>query len=226
MHYHRSMDRNPQWIVLAQVLRPQGRKGEVLAELFTDFPDRFTTHPRVFLAPPGLAEPEESAPPSAAQPQPQPDPAEVLSHWLPVGRNAGRVVLHFAGVNSIEQAGLLSGKQVIVPYSERVPLEPGAAFISDLIGCTVFDRGQSIGVVESVQFPTSPDGSRRLEEAAPILTVESPEGEELLIPFASAFLLELNLAAHAIRMALPEGLTQINRLSNAAEDPHADNPSP
>jgi 16S rRNA processing protein RimM len=204
------MDSNPRWIVLAQVLRPQGRKGEVLADLSTDFPNRFSTHPRVFLAPPGLAEAPPADTAQTPTPSAPPQPVEVISHFLPVGKNAGRIVLHFAGIDSIEQAQQLAGQQVLVPFTERTALEPGAAYISDLIGCTVYDRGQPLGIVDSVQFPTSPDGSRRLEEAAPLLTVTSPEGDELLIPFANAFLLELDLASKSIRMALPQGLTQIN----------------
>jgi len=203
------MGPNPEWIVLARILRPQGRKGEVLADLLTDFPARFTNHPHVFLAPPAPTGPSSAnAAPSSAPPQPQ--PAEVASHWLPVGKNAGRIVLHFVGIDTIEQAELLAGKQVVVPFAERLTLEPGAAYISDLIGCTVYDRGQPLGLVEAVEFPTTPDGARRLEEAAPILAVESPDGNEILIPFATAFILELDLASKSIRMALPEGLTQIN----------------
>jgi len=203
------MGPNPHWIVLAQILRPQGRKGEVLADLFTDFPDRFAAHPLVFLAPPGLAE-APSADVAPTSPAPPPQPVEIASHWLPVGKNAGRIVLAFSGITTIEQAAALAGKQVLVPFSERVALEPGATYIADLIGCTVYDRGQPIGLVEGVEFPTTPDGTRRLEQAAPILTVASPEGDELLIPFVSAFILELDLPARAIRMALPHGLTQIN----------------
>lgn len=203
------MDTAPQWIVLAQILRPQGRKGEVLADLFTDFPDRFDQHPRVWLAPPGFAD-RASADSVVPVPTAPPEPAEVASHWLPVGRNAGRIVLQFAGVSSIEQAEGLAGKEVIVPLAERLPLDPGAAYISDLIGCTVYDGGLALGIVDSVQFPTSPDGSRRLDEAAPLLTVTSPEGAEILVPFASEFLLNLDVAAKSIQMALPEGLSEIN----------------
>jgi 16S rRNA processing protein RimM len=198
------MDATSQWIVLAQVLRPQGRKGEVLAELFTDFPERFDEHPGVWLAPSGFAETPANAAVTA-------QPAEVSAHWLPVGRNAGRIVLHFAGVDSIEEAEQLAGKEVLVPISERLPLDDGAAYVSDLIGSTVYDRDVPLGVVESVQFPTSSDGTRRLEEAAPLLAVTSAEGDEILIPFANAFLVELDLAGKSIRMALPEGLAQINR---------------
>ena len=165
------MESTSRWVVLARILRPQGRKGELLADLLTDFPARFDQHPAVWLAPPGFAEADDApAPQSAASPT-TPQPAEVASHWLPVGRNAGRIVLHFAGINSIEQAEQLAGKEVIIPLTERLPLEPGAAYISDLIGCTVYDRSVALGAVDTVDFPTTPDGSRKLEDAAPLLSI-------------------------------------------------------
>jgi 16S rRNA processing protein RimM len=206
-----SMDPTPQWIVLAHILRPQGRKGEVLADLLTDFPERFASRPDVFLRTGGRDAPGGGV--ADRDTGAQPEPARVGSHWLPVGRNAGRVVLHFAGVDGIEQAERLAGKQVVVPREERTALEPGAAYVSDLIGCTVYDRGKALGVVDSVQFPTTPDGSRRLAEAAPLLAVASPEGDELLVPFVRAFLVKVDLGARSIRMELPEGLAEINRSS-------------
>jgi 16S rRNA processing protein RimM len=199
------MDSSTEWIVLAQILRPQGRRGEVLADLFTDFPERFAEQPQVWLAGAGFAET------GLPDPKMAPQPAIVAEHWLPVGRNAGRIVLHFAAVDTIEQAEKLAGREVLVPRTERVALEPGAEYISDLTGCTVYDRGCPLGVVESVQFPTSADGTRRLEEAAPLLAVTSPEGDEILIPYATAYLRELDVAAKSIRMELPEGLAEINR---------------
>jgi 16S rRNA processing protein RimM len=203
------MESAAKWIVLAHILRPQGRKGEVLADLFTDFPERFSEHPRVWLASAGFADRAATGAEAAGAPE----TAEVVSHWLPVGKNAGRIVLHFAGVDRIEKAQQLAGKDVLVPLAERMPLEPGAAYVSDLIGCTVYDRDREVGVVDSVQFPTSPDGSRRLEEAVPLLAIRPPEGDEVLVPFASAFLLHLDLAAKSIRMVLPEGLVEINRVA-------------
>jgi len=47
------------WIVLAHLIRPQGRKGELLAELLTDFPDRFVGREDLFLAPPGFGGPQD-----------------------------------------------------------------------------------------------------------------------------------------------------------------------
>jgi 16S rRNA processing protein RimM len=203
------MDVTSQWIVLAQILRPQGRRGEVLADLFTDFPERFTQHPQVWLAPAGFA--DQNAPAADTKSALIPKPAEVTAHWLPVGKNAGRIVLHFVGVDTIEQAEELAGREVLAPITERVPLEPGSTYISDLVGCTLYDRGRALGVVESVQFPTSSDGARRLDDAAPLLAVNSPEGDEILIPYVNAFLRELDTVARSIHMDLPEGLADINR---------------
>jgi 16S rRNA processing protein RimM len=202
-----SNDGAQQWIVLAQILRPQGRKGEVLAELLTDFPERFAEHPQVWLAPAGFA---DSGVP-AADFSAKLEAAEVAAHWLPLGRNAGRVVLHFAGVDSIEKAEHLYGKEVVVPLADRLPLEPGAAYTSDLAGCTIYDHGRAIGIVSEVHFATTPDGGRRLEEAAPLLAVIGAEGNEILIPFVTAFLEDLDLPAKSIRMKLPEGLVEVNQ---------------
>jgi 16S rRNA processing protein RimM len=203
------MDSATQWIVLAQILRPQGRRGEVLADLFTDFPERFAERPEVWLAPAGFADRAEAGT-VADDPKAIPRAASIAAHWLPVGKNAGRVVLHFAGVETIEQAEGLAGMEVVVPSTERLALEPGAAYISDLVGCTVYDHGRPLGTVDSVEFPTSPDGTRRLEDAAPLLAVTSPDGDEILVPYASVFLRELDLGARSIRMELPEGLVEIN----------------
>ena len=189
------------WVTLALLLRPQGRKGEVLAELLTDFPERFGEDARVFLARPGFAGSEHEA-----------RAMTVVSHWLPVGRNHGRVVLTFSGVESISAAEELAGFEVLVPESERVELEDDAEYVSDLVGCEVFDGAQRVGEVTGVEFAMSPDGARRLAEAAPLLTVETAEGDEVLIPYVKTFLVTLDSERKRMEMALPEGLVELNRV--------------
>lgn len=197
----------PSWIVLAHLLRPQGRKGEVLAELFTDFPERFESQKRVYLAAPGFNGEADDA-----------RAVEVMAFWLPVGKNQGRIVLHFAGIDSISDAESIAGLDVVVPREERLRLEDESVYISELIGCTVFDGVRAVGVVEDVQFAMSADGARRLDEAAPLLTVISPDGDEVLIPFAKSFLVSVNTEAKRIEMMLPEGLIEVNRSPGAADD--------
>jgi 16S rRNA processing protein RimM len=197
----------PAWIILAHLLRPQGRKGELLSELHTDFPERFDEQRRVFLARPGFAGEASEA-----------RTAEVLAYWLPVGKNEGRVVLQFAGIETISDAESVAGLDVLVPQEERLPLEDDAAYISELIDCTVFDGSTAIGAVEDVQFATTPDGSRRLDDAAPLLVVTSPDGDEILIPFAKAFVVKVDTEAKRIEMTLPIGLVEVNRSTSTEED--------
>ena len=195
------------WIVLAHLLRPQGRKGEVLAELFTDFPDRFEEQKRVFLAPPGFHGKQE-----------QVREAEVVAFWLPVGKNHGRIVLQFAEIHTITEAETLSGLEVIVPHEERQSLDDDSVYISELIGCTVYNGPMALGVVNDVQFAMTADGARRLEDVAPILAVTSLEGDEVLIPFAKAFLVEVDTGKKRIDMKLPEGLVDVNRAPTTGND--------
>ena len=199
------------WIVLAHLLRPQGRKGELLAELFTDFPDRFDQQKRVFLAAPGFdVEPTDAR------------SAEVVAYWLPVGKNEGRIVMQFAGIETISSAESIAGLDVLVPREERLPLDDESVYISELVGCTLYDGPVAVGVVADVQFAMTPDGARRLAEAAPLLTVTSSDGAEVLVPFVKAFLVNLDVEAKRIVMHLPEGLVAINRADGRAPVAKAD----
>ena len=195
------------WTTLAHLLRPQGRKGELLAELLTDFPERFRDTPRVFLARPDFTGTEAEA-----------REVTVTNYWLPVGKNHGRIVLTFPGIDSISLAETLEGLEVIVPSTERVELDDDAEYIDDLLGCTIYDGQHAVGEVTGVDFPTTPDGARRLPEAAPLLTVVTPAGDEVLIPYVQAFIVSIATAEKRIEMNLPPGLLEIN---SAATEPEA-----
>src|SRR5271167_3573283 len=120
------------WIVVAKIVRPQGRHGEALAELLTDFPERFAERKRPFLLSPKTA----------------PRAVELERHWL----HQGRVVLKFAGVESINDVEALRGLEVAVPRAERAPLEDGAVYVADLIGCVLVDSlsGTEVGRIGDV----------------------------------------------------------------------------
>jgi 16S rRNA processing protein RimM len=195
------------WVVLARILRPQGRKGEVLAELFSDFPDQLPGRKGLYLAAEGF----EGAPEQAR-------PVDVLAAWQPSGRNEGRIVLHLSGVTDISSAERLKGLDLITAEQDRLPLDDGAAYISDLVGCTVFDGERVIGTVTDLQFPLASSGGRQ-EEAAPLLVViadtTSPHSpaDEILIPYVAQFIVTQDLAGRRIVMRLPDGLVDVNSSS-------------
>ena len=128
-------------------------------------------------------------------------------------------MLSFAGIDSISLAETLEGLEVIIPSAERVELDADSEYIDDLLGCVVLDGAAAIGEVTAVDFPTTPDGARRLPEAAPLLTVLTPAGDEVLVPYVQAFIVSISTATKRIEMKLPAGLLEINR--GAAPQPEA-----
>ena len=86
-----------------------------------------------------------------------------------------------------------------------MPLDDDSVYISELIGCTVYDGSTAVGVIADVQFPATADGTRRLDEAAPLLEVTSADGEEILIPFAKAFVVGRGYEGEAGRYGSASG---------------------
>ncbi len=181
---------NAEFVTIARVAKTQGRIGEVACDLYTDFPEKFAERTQLYAAPgAGLKSGQVQ---KAVRRE-----LELENHWL----HKDRVVLKFKGVDSISQAEELLGCEIQIPASERAELEPGAAYVSDLAGCTVFDRGQRVGMIRDIEFGAGD---------APILAVDGPEGQEILIPWANEFVERLDLAAREMHMMLPEGLLEIN----------------
>jgi 16S rRNA processing protein RimM len=175
-----------QWVRLARIRRPQGRKGEVFADLLTDFPERFSERRRLWL----LA--AESRANAARE-------VELSNHWL----HKGGVVLHFAGVDSISAAEGLVGFHVAIPLSERTPLAEDEAYVSDLIGCMLVDVAgapSEVGIIEDVDLTAGP---------APLLIVRGAKGE-VLVPFVKPYLRKIDLGTRRLEMTLPAGLLDVN----------------
>lgn len=112
----------------------------------------------------------------------------------------GAMVLKFAGVDSISDAEALVGCELQVPGEQRAQLESGWTYISDLVGCTVFDGDREIGKLEDVQFGAG---------EAPLLIVKAGS-KEFEIPFAEAYLKRVSVEDKRIEMQLPEGMLEVN----------------
>lgn len=195
------------WIPAARLLRPQGRRGELLAELLSDLPGLFAPARRVSIAGSGTA-------PAIA--------TTIESQWSPTGRNAGRVVLKLAGVDTISAAELLAGRELLVLSSDLPPLEPDTWFVRDLLGCRLFDGDILVGEITGVEYPMSADGRTRLPDAAPLLEVTGIVGsrgnsqisladtgstaDTALIPFVKSWLDSVDLGKKRLVMHLPPGL--------------------
>jgi len=169
-----------EFVTLARVIKTQGRHGEVAVQVHSDIPDRLHPGLRLF----ALAQ-------DNSRRELQIDDAWPHKDWL---------VLKFAGVDSISDAELLIGSELQVPASERAELEAGAAYVSDLIGCVLFDRDREIGAIRDVRFGAG---------EAPLLVMGSGKNE-LEIPYAQEFLVRFDLEGKRLDMNLPEGLLEVN----------------
>ena len=191
---------------MARILRSRGNKGEVAAELLTDFPERLTKLKEVFVGhSDGKMEPRQVA---------------LKSCWLSQNHH-GQAVFHFEGVNSISEAEKYRGMEVLLPFEQRVTLPAGQYFVSDLIGCSVFENfvarpvvasspcslGEApslLGTVRDVQIPGEDF------PGTPLLEVETTQGE-ILIPLALDICKKIDTTERRIDVILPDGLRELNR---------------
>lgn len=169
------------YISLARVLKTQGRRGEVAVEVHSHVPERFVEGMRLFAF-------DEAG---------QRRPVKVEELWP----HKGHLVLKFEGIDSISDAETLLRCELQVPQAERAELEPGWTYISDLVGCAVFDGDREIGKIERVEFGAG---------EAPLLIVAGRARTPYEIPFAQAYLAGVDLEAKRVRMKLPEGMLEIN----------------
>lgn len=169
------------------MLKTQGRHGEVAVQLHTDVPGRFSIGFKLW----ALAKDDSRR------------ELQIEELWP----HKGYLVLKFRGVDSISDAEMLIGCELQVPRRERAQLEPGWTYVSDLIGCAVFDGGREVGKIEDVQFGAG---------EAPLLIVRSGS-ERHEIPYAEAYLKSVDLEDKQIRMLLPEGMLDLDAPLTAEE---------
>ena len=174
------------------------------AELLTDFPQRLTELREVFVA----------------DAKGEPRRVELVSCWL--SRNhRGQAVFHFVGCSSISEAEKFRGLDVLLPIEQRVTLPAGHYFISDLIGCSVFECARAASPVASspCSLATAPALLGSVTDVEPTgeglpgtpLLVVDARGGELLIPLAQDICTGIDVRARRIEVVLPEGLRDLNR---------------
>jgi 16S rRNA processing protein RimM len=172
-------------VTLAKILRARGLRGEVAAQILTDFPERLPELREVWLT-------DERV---------EPRHMRVQRCWLSTSRG-GQAIFLFSGIDNVESAEKLRGLEIQIPLDQRTKLNTGNYYVSDLVGCEVWEVGApaGLGIVLDVQFPGGP----------PLLSVETEKGE-VLIPLAAAFCVRIDIPAQRIDVSLPEGLLDLNR---------------
>src|SRR5260370_40959754 len=142
-------------IVVARVARARGLRGEVVADVYTDFPERFENIDGVIaIAPDGSHR-----------------SLQIEEHWF----QGHRIVFKFADYDSIDAAKELAGYQLAVPTGERVELLQDQFYEWELAGCRVEGIDRNLfGTVGEVMHTGGVE----------LLLVANDAGRELLVPKA------------------------------------------
>jgi 16S rRNA processing protein RimM len=167
-------------VVVARVARTRGLRGEVVADLYTDFPGRFEALENVIaIAPDGSRR-----------------SLQIEEHWF----HGNRIVFKFATYDSIDEAKDLAGLQLAIPASERIELPAGMFYEWELAGCRVEALdGKLIGQVREVMHTGGVE----------ILVVAEGDGRDFLIPMAEDICVEIDIEQKLVRVDPPEGLLEL-----------------
>ncbi len=164
-------------IAIARIARPRGVRGELVAEVLTDFPERFD----------GLNEAVAVLPDGSRR------ELKIENAWF----QNDRIVMKFAGVDSIEAGDELRDADICVPESEAVELEEGEFFDWQLEGCTaVTVDGATLGTVKELLRTGGTE----------VLVIEGER--EYLVPFAESICTDVDIENKRIVIDPPEGLLE------------------
>jgi len=174
---------NPKWdgmAVVGQIARAHGKKGQVIVNLDTDFPEqRFRPGAELFVQRGGRTE------------------------RIRIGTvrfQQGRPVIGIDGVSTMNDAEGLAGLELRVPREALAALPAGMYYHHDLAGCRVeTTAGETVGMVAAVE--ESGGGSR--------LVVDGKNGE-ILIPLADEICRTIDVVAKRIVIEPPQGLLELN----------------
>ena len=167
-------------IVVAHIVKVRGLRGEVVADLLTDFPERFEKLTTLI----GVA-PDENR-----------RSLQIEEQWF----HLNRIVFKFAGFDRIEEAKELVGYDLALPEDERMDLPPDSFYEWELVGCRVQTvDGREIGQVEDVMRTGGVE----------ILKVVDETGRDRLIPMASEIVVEIDKEKKLIRIDPPAGLLEL-----------------
>jgi 16S rRNA processing protein RimM len=166
-------------IVVARAVKTRGLKGEIVADLLTDFPERFADVSQLI----------------AVGPDAKRIAVELEQHWF----QKNRVILKLKDFNSIEASSALIGYDFAVPEADRVQLDEGSFYDWELEGCIVNTvAGKQVGTVTGVLATGG----------VPLLEIKDAE-REYLVPLAGAIVTEVDIETKRIVIDPPEGLLEL-----------------
>lgn len=168
-------------VAVAHAVKTRGLKGEIVAELLTDFPERFADLSQLIVV---ARDGQRSV-------------VQLENYWF----HQARVILKLAGYDTVEAANPFVGCDFAVPESRRVQLPEGQFYDWELEDCVVeTTTGEQIGRVRDVL---------RVGGGVEMLVVENAQEHEHLIPMVETIVVDIDKAGKRIRIDPPQGLLEL-----------------
>jgi 16S rRNA processing protein RimM len=165
---------------IGKIVKPQGIKGEVKAEIITSFPEHFLELDELSIDFNGKLE---------------------VRSIESVRISDKFAFIKFGGINDRNAAELLRNKMLLIPEEELVQLENDEFYIHHLVGMKVYDEEDTLlGTVTDVVQNISGD----------IFVMKSPDNIEVLIPAVKDFVREVSREKNRITIRVIEGLLDVN----------------
>jgi len=168
-------------VTVAHAVKTRGLKGEIVAELLTDFPERFADLSHLIVV---ARDGKRNV-------------VQLESYWF----HQARVVLKLAGYDTVEAANPFVGCDFAVPETSRVQLPEGQFYDWELEDCVVeTTTGEQIGRVRDVL---------RVGGGVEMLVVENAQERAHLIPMVQTIVVDIDKVRKRIRIDPPQGLLEL-----------------
>ncbi|MBF2025502.1 MAG: ribosome maturation factor RimM [Oscillatoriales cyanobacterium C42_A2020_001] len=174
------------FVEIGKIVAPQGLKGELRVYPNSDFPERFLQPGQRWLLHPG---------------DHQPRPITLLKGRYLDGK--GLYIVQLENITDRDQAETLRDCKLMVPASDRLPLEEGEFHVADLIGLGVFDQTNQTLVGEVINVLTA---GNDLLEVKRSQSANAEKTKTALIPFVKAIVPVVDLKQGRIEITPPNGL--------------------
>lgn len=169
------------WVVIGEIARPHGIRGDVRVLYHTDFPERFKSLTRVYLQKPGE----------------EPQPHVVTS----VRVRSDAAICHLQGIDSRQAAEALRGMLLVVPREEAIKLPEGQYYLFELVGLSVYtEEGEYLGRIREVLQPGAND----------VYVVESGTGgKDILLPAIRDVVQDVDIDRGQMTVRILPGLLEL-----------------
>lgn len=163
---------------LGHISKPHGINGELILVIDSDHPEAYENLESVFV--------------------------DIKQKLVPffiekIRLNGNRAQIKFDGIDEIEEAESLKGKEVYLPLSQLPELSEDQYYYHEIIGFSVTDKTKgTIGEVINIYEANGND-----------LLVVNYRGHEVLIPLQDEVVIEVDKARKMVSVDLPAGLLEI-----------------